>query len=218
MIFFRHFKDEDNLQEYGFNPPLIAGQDTVAVDVASQIKDSFDKKNLSEIVIYTSTKLRCMQSAEMVGKHLQKSFNVKIIPNKNLNWIDDGKINVPDDYAPKTFYPILFKAWEIFINENLANNTKYRLGDPSGSLKYYKELNGLYDILGGSMNDIKSFFAEVHNDSSDCVVCGRSFPMRVLLAGIRDFETKKIAKLYDKILIEQHNKSFPNLMGRIYEI
>jgi len=156
----RHLKDIDDLRD-SRDSGIESGQESKAEEIAKRIISDAEKSNAKIIILFTSTKRRSIESANLIAETLKKvKPGIKIIvsPNSNLIDLDHGEYILPKDYKVGDQYEPFKVAWDAFLTESFDNdNPNYRFGDPKinqDGKASYPALSGYFTKFGESQIDI----------------------------------------------------------------
>lgn len=128
----RHLDDETDLKKYGRNPPIKEGQEEVVEDFASEILNSLDK-NVKFLFFITSSKLRCVQTAQAIKNSIKikcPDLKITISENGGLSNLDDGDFILPADYKDGDLFQGFKVAGKIFTTKVFDDSDLlYKYGD-----------------------------------------------------------------------------------------
>ncbi|KKS38299.1 MAG: hypothetical protein A3G49_06235 [Candidatus Sungbacteria bacterium RIFCSPLOWO2_12_FULL_41_11] len=159
----RHFEDIDDLLNFGRDGNLVPGQESKAVLIAQDIYTEAKKEGKGAVMFICSNKKRAIQTADLIVGELRKvddKLKLRIVAEKNLDAIQQGKPILPPDYKPGDKFIGFDLANKIFTKEVFAfddGNHLYKFGDPvlqdDGSYKY-PELVPYFESYGESNRDL----------------------------------------------------------------
>ena len=159
----RHFEDIDDLLNFGRDGNLVPGQESKAVLIAQDIYTEVKKEGKGAVMFICSNKKRAIQTADLIVGELRKvddKLKLRIVAEKNLDAIQQGKPILPPDYKPGDKFIGFDLANKIFTKEVFAfddGNHLYKFGDPvlqdDGSYKY-PELVPYFESYGESNRDL----------------------------------------------------------------
>src|SRR3990167_9709175 len=159
----RHFEDIDDLLNFGRDGNLVPGQESKAVLIAQDIYTEAKKEGKGAVMFICSNKKRAIQTADLIVGELRKvddKLKLRIVAEKNLDAIQQGKPILPPDYKPGDKFIGFDLANKIFTKEVFAfddGNHLYKFGDPilqdNGSYKY-PELAPYFESYGESNRDL----------------------------------------------------------------
>lgn len=194
MVLARHLHDRDELLSKKFDNELLPGQEEKARIAAEKILQHCKELRLAKIVMYSSTRLRALETAKKIEDALLKNsegIDVELRPESALRELDQGDINLPEGFKDGDYFQPLSDAWEIFFKESFDNNNLfYRFGDPlvgDGNTASYEKLRGVFSSYG----ECYAQFAE------------RIYDFLVRLG--KDLEKQK--NMYESVLV-MHSASF----------
>ena len=218
----RHLKDINDLRN-NRDSGIEAGQEQAALEVANRIAFYAKERGAKAIIIFSSTKNRATESAELVREKLRSiDHHLKIIlsPSVYLSDLDHGEFILPENYVSGDHHDILQIAWDAFITESFTeNNPNYRYGDPivkeDGTAKY-SELVGQFTRFGESQIDsnIRIYKAIVNGyENRD-----RIFPKNILSIVLTHSLVYAILKNLSIVAKRVRKENFNFKKGTLYKV
>ena len=138
----RHFSDQNVLRTCGHDGPLKTGQEEILKTTAEKIMAEL-KKSGKKVVrfLYTAKTRRMSETARLITEILhQNGVSVVLEHESRLEVMDQGDLDLPDDYQDGEWFDPLDFAWDAICDEAYLNrNIFYRFGD---------SLDGKYPALG----------------------------------------------------------------------
>lgn len=225
MIIIRHLEDECDYFSFGFNPPIINGEEKTAENIANDL--NILKRN---ILFVCPDKLRCIQTIELIVKFLDPNLQYEIMVDKRVDWVNDGELNINLLKNKADVSKTCLLASKIFIEENINGNIKYQLGSING-FKKYPELENKYITLGGSLFDVLDNLKFISNllfqeDDKLIVLCCRNMMIRTLLEISSSLKTNNpidnylfiidiYQTVYNQIMQRQGNINTPDFYSQL---
>ena len=162
----KHLHDRDDLKKEGRDSGLVAGQENLAAEMATNIYEHAVQENYKTLIFCVSTKKRTIETAEMVRDSLREKpikLHVFVEEDADLREMDQGTFALPKDYNAGDNFEGLNLAWKALSVETFnpddpsKDNLDYHFGDPlrqtDGTFKY-PELDTYFSEYGESYRDI----------------------------------------------------------------
>lgn len=162
----KHLHDRDDLKKEGRDSGLVAGQEDLALEMATKIYEHATRGGITALIFCVSTKKRTKETAEMVRDSLKNKLvklHVFVEEDADLREMDQGTFTLPENYVAGDGFDGLKLAWkalsaETFDADNPSkDNLDYHFGDPlrqaDGTYKY-PELDAYFSKYGESYRDI----------------------------------------------------------------
>jgi hypothetical protein len=137
----RHFHDENALRTHGSNGPLKANQEDLIDKTAHEISSELlNTKKQKVRFLYTKKTRRIEETAKLISEKLiNNGIEVVFQHETRLEVMDQGELNLPEDYQDGEWFTPLDIAWDVICDEAYGKkNIFYRFGD---------DLNGKYPVL-----------------------------------------------------------------------
>ncbi|TSC52667.1 MAG: hypothetical protein LiPW41_37 [Parcubacteria group bacterium LiPW_41] len=149
MLFAGHLDEIDDLKKYGRDAPLIENEKNRndLEKIVDAIVSRIEKADKGAVLLISSSKIRAIETAHLVGGELKRRLGEKIkirySSDEGLRAPDQGELILPEDYTSGSFFEGLKIASSIFYEESLNPSNKnlhYKFGDPllqeNGEFKY----------------------------------------------------------------------------------
>lgn len=152
----RHLEDENMLKSKGHDAPLKEGQESLLIEPVEKIIRECNEKGITRVDIIASGQTRTTQTGKMVKEqikeHSSHALNVKLMIDKRLMDLNQGILDLPEEYNDGDNFAPLKSAWEAFWTETFEKqNFLYKFGDPimemDGSTRY-PALRGAFKECG----------------------------------------------------------------------
>lgn len=163
ILFADHLEDINDLRSYGVDAPLEESEKNREDlgEIVNAIIAKIEASNKKVLILVASNKIRAQETARLVGVEIKKrmgTLKVRYATEKGLDHNDQGEFNLPEDYAPGSFFEGLHIASKIFVKESLENhNLHYKFGDPleqSGGSYKYPELVKYFKTSGETYAEV----------------------------------------------------------------
>ena len=136
IIAVRHLEDLNALSTFGFDGPLVAGQEGVAFSIAEAIKVEAQNLGVSEVCLLYSPQKRSIETARLIGASLQ-NVTARFQEERGLEEVQQGVLKLPNGYVDGTMLDYLDTAWWAFRNEAYGKqNLSFRFGEGEAKVHF----------------------------------------------------------------------------------
>lgn len=176
LLLVRHSYDDQSYIDGKYDASLTSKGIDIAQTMARQMVVILGDKEEIVVAFHTSSKKRCVETAEIVCEELDKSKIPHLLRvDDNLRELYQGRIINIDGLSHQERVTLLQLAWELFDEKRVAEDSKYHFGDPifesdkynplSNFIKYpYGESQDDFSIrASGALSDILQTTSSVNN-------------------------------------------------------
>ncbi len=154
----RHLQDIDDLN-YKMDAPIALGQEERINSIEEKVMDIVNSNLSKNISIISSSKLRAMDTARIIGDFFNSDeYRISIYSEPSLRELDQGEFILPESYKPGDYFEILPRAWDIFFDETFKYQQPYRFGQPHSvdHLRRYSDIETYFLEYGETGQELHS--------------------------------------------------------------
>lgn len=135
ILIIRHLEELNDLKKYGRDAPLIESFANMKAleSVKENLVKYLNRNDFSAIKIYTSSKIRAKETAQLLIKSNDFKVPIDLIELDNLHSTYQGEFIVPDNYTSGSSFQLLDEASRAFNYEarlGTSSGMNYCFGDP----------------------------------------------------------------------------------------